>query len=155
LKKSLRDGALIAEIVGAVAVVISLIYVGVSVNQNTRALMVSNHQALVAMDQDKNGWLRDAQFAEIYEIAEADVDRLSPAQLLQYRTFEADTFNAWEFAFITHNDGMMDENIWAGWDGYYRSRMQAKGPQWFWRTSKDTFSPAFRIYVDSVLKDNR
>lgn len=32
-----------AEIVGAIAVVISLVYVGASVNQNTRALMVANH----------------------------------------------------------------------------------------------------------------
>ena len=155
MKRSLRDSALIAEIVGAVAVVISLIYVGVSVNQNTRALMVSNHQALVAMDQEKNSWLRDEQFAEIFEIASDDIGRLSPAQARQYRTFEADTFNAWEFAFITHNDGMMDDNIWEGWDGFYRHRMQGKGPQWFWRTSKDTYSSAFRSYVDSILQGNR
>lgn len=112
------------------------------------------------MDLEKNAWFRDAQFAEIFETANdetskqvdavSDIGRLTAAQARQYRTFEADTFNAWEFAFITHNDGMMDDNIWEGWDSYYRARMQEKGPRWFWETSRDTFSPAFRTYVDAT-----
>jgi len=58
LTRSLKDYALVAEIIGAIAVVISLIYVGLSVNQNTNAVMVANHQALVAMDQNTNDWLQ-------------------------------------------------------------------------------------------------
>jgi len=99
LKKSLQDYALAAEIIGAIAVVISLIYVGASVNQNTKAIMVSNHQALVTMDMDKNDWLRDSGFAAIYEIGLEDTSKLSPVQLMQFSTFVANTFNAWEFAF--------------------------------------------------------
>jgi hypothetical protein len=151
LKRTLKEYALAAEIVGAIAVVVSLVYVGTSVNQNTRAIMVANHQALVAMDQDKNSWLRDPKFAEIYETAREDPDLLSSVQARQYSTFLADTFNAWEFAFITHNNGMMDENIWDGWDGFYRETLSQKGPQWFWNKSRDSFSPAFKAYVDSIL----
>ena len=40
----LEKGALIAEIVGAAAVVVSLVYVGVGVRQNTEAILSSNHQ---------------------------------------------------------------------------------------------------------------
>lgn len=39
---------------GAVAVVIFLVYVGVNLEQNTRTLMLANHHALVAMDQEKS-----------------------------------------------------------------------------------------------------
>ena len=135
--------------------VISLIYVGLSVNQNTNAILVANHQALVALDQDTNGWLRDPEFAEIFERAANDISQLSPAQSRQYFTFIADKFNAWEFAFITYESGMMDDNIWKGWDRYYRSLIDDKQNLGYWETGKSGYSPAFVSYVDSVLAGNR
>ena len=144
-----------AEIIGAIAVVVSLIYVGLSVNQNTNAIMVANHQALVALDQDTNAWLRDLEFAEIFENATTDISQLSPSQSRQYFTFIADKFNAWEFAFITHRSGMMEDNIWKGWDGYYRSLIDEKSNQGYWESGKAGYSPAFVSYVDSVLTESR
>ena len=155
MARTLNEYALIAEIIGAIAVVISLIYVGLSVNQNTNAILVANHQALVALDQDTNGWLRDPEFAEIFERAANDISQLSPAQSRQYFTFIADKFNAWEFAFITYESGMMDDNIWKGWDRYYRSLIDDKQNLGYWETGKSGYSPAFVSYVDSVLAGNR
>lgn len=155
LARSLNEYALFAEIVGAIAVVVSLIYVGLSVNQNTNAIMVANHQALVALDQDTNGWFRDPRFAEIFEHALEDVNQLSPTQSRQYFTFVADKFNAWEFAFITHNNGMMEDNIWSGWDKYYRSLVEQKANHGYWESGKNGYSPAFISYVDSVLAERQ
>jgi hypothetical protein len=153
LKRSLKEYALVAEIVGAIAVVVSLIYVGASVNQNTDAILVANHHALVAMDQDTNAWFRDSEFAASFEIAMDDVSNLSPVQSRQFRTYLADKFNAWEFAFLTHNSGMMEDDIWDGWDGYYRLELKQKGHQWYWNSGREGYSPAFRVYVDSILVD--
>ena len=153
MAKSLKEYALAAEIVGAIAVVISLVYVGASVNQNTRAVMVSNHQALVAMDQNTNEWFRDTEFAEISIIALDDAGALSPTQALQLRILLADKFNAWEFAFLTHSSGMMEDNIWNGWDGYYRGELAQIPHQSFWQAGREGFSPAFRDYVDSIIAD--
>ncbi len=153
MKRSLKEYALVAEIVGAIAVVVSLIYVGASVNQNTDAILVANHHALVAMDQDTNAWFRDSEFAASFEIAMDDVSNLSPVQSRQFRTYLADKFNAWEFAFLTHNSGMMEDDIWDGWDGYYRLELKQKGHQWYWNSGREGYSPAFRVYVDSILVD--
>ncbi|MEZ5557610.1 MAG: hypothetical protein R3E86_03585 [Pseudomonadales bacterium] len=150
---NLQKYALIAEIVGAIAVVISLAYVGVGVRQNTEAVQVANHQALVAMDMEKNAWLRDADFAAAYQLANDDPAQLSPARALQVRTYVADTLNAWEFAFITFRGGAMDETIWNGWDGFYRSQLATRPFQWFWHEYGANFSPAFRAYVAAVLDD--
>ena len=150
MKRSLSDYALLAEIVGAIAVVVSLIYVGISVNQNTSALMVANHQALVAMDQDTTDWFKDPEFAVTMEMALEDVSQLSPAQWTQVLSYLAGKFNAWEFAFLTHDDGMMADNIWDGWDGHYRTVLERGTGQQFWSLERESFSPAFRWYVDSI-----
>jgi len=115
--------------------------------------MVANHHALVAMDQNTNGWFRDSEFAAIFEIAIEDASTLSPVQLRQFRSFLADKINAWEFAFLTHNSGMMEDTIWDGWDAYYRMELEQKGYQSFWNTGREGFSPAFRMYVDSILAE--
>jgi hypothetical protein len=73
--------------------------------------------------------------------------------LSQFGAFVADVFNAWEFAFITHNNEMMADNIWNGWDGYYRYNLGQNEYQWFWKTQGEGFSPAFRVYVDSIIAE--
>jgi len=150
MSKKLQDFALVAEIVGAIAVVISLIFVGLSVRQNTDAVQVANHQALVAMDSEKNTWLRDPEFAAVYETARNDFSELTGIERRQYLTFVADTLNAWEFAFITHNNGAIADNIYDGWDGFYKSEFQTEGFQYFWARQGKGFSPAFFEYLNSL-----
>lgn len=132
------------------AVVISLIYVGISVQQNTDAVKVANHQALVAMDMNKNTWLRDADFAAVYETARSDMEKLTQAERRQYLTFVADTMNAWEFAFITYNNGAIADTIWNGWDGFYRTEFESTAFQYFWSEQDGNFSPAFTSYLDEL-----
>ena len=150
MTRPLQEYALAAEIIGAIAVVISLIYVGVSVNQNTNAVMVANHQALVALDQATTDWLKDPDFAAAHIVSIDDVSKLSAVQQAQIGSYFADKFNAWEFAFLTHENELMEDNIWQGWDGHYRTLLQQSGGRWFWGKGRDGFSPAFRTYVDSI-----
>ena len=83
------------------------------------------------MDSDKNAWLRDAKFAANYEKARDNFGQLSKIEARQYLTFVADTLNAWEFAFINHENGAMAGNIWKGWDGLYRSEFETEAFQHF------------------------
>ena len=53
----------ISEVVGAVAVVISLIYVGTEIRQNTMATRLSNQQISVTMGYDADAWLANSDFA--------------------------------------------------------------------------------------------
>ncbi len=151
MRAKLQEYALVAEIVGAVAVVVSLIYVGLGVRQNTDAIQVANHQAIVAMDMEKNSWLRDSEFSATLLNARQDIGSLSPAELEQVSTFSADTFNAWEFAFLTYNSGAVEEFIWRGWDGFYRSMLQEDPYRWFWKGSGENFSPDFNSYIESII----
>jgi hypothetical protein len=141
------------EVIGVIAVVFSLALVAYELRQNTEAVQVANHQALVAMDLEKNSWLRDPEFAAIYVVAREDFEKLTPVQSQQYLTFVADTFNAWEFAHITYSSGAMDENIWNGWDGFYRTELATEAGRRFWKDGGHNFSPEFRTFVDSLIRD--
>ena len=101
MKKSLQDYALAAEIVGAVAVVVSLIYVGVNVNQHTNAIQVANHHALVAMDQATTDWFKDPEFAATYLIASEDIE-IHNYQVVVETTVETGDGEELEVIFSVH-----------------------------------------------------
>lgn len=144
-----------AEAFGIVAVALSLAFVAYELRQNTKAVQVANHQSLVALDMEKNSWLRDRDFAALYVLAREDFEALTPVQSQQYTTFIADTFNTWEFAHITYSEDAMGENVWSGFDGFYRTELATEGGQWFWKDGGTEFSPAFRAYIDSLIQNDR
>ena len=78
------------------------------------------------MDIEKNSWLRDQDFAAIYVLAREDFSSLTPVQSRRFLAFVADTFSTWEFAHIIFSNSAVEENIWNGWDGYYRSKLATK-----------------------------
>jgi len=108
---------------------------------------------LVAMDQDTTDWFKDPDFAAIYLIASKDIEKLSAVQLSQVGSYVAGKLNAWEYAFLTHENGMMADNIWQGWDGHYQTVLKQSDGRWFWSMERNSFSPSFREYVDSIVAE--
>ena len=79
-KLKLTEFAQIAEIVAAVAVVVSLIYVGKEVQSNTSAVRGAAMQAIATTDADALMTIAaDAELAEISRIGRQDPSQLSPA----------------------------------------------------------------------------
>ena len=152
IKKYLKEYALLAEIIGAIAVVISLIYVGSGIRQNTSAIQVTNHQSSIALGMELGAWMRDAEFAETYELALRDFSQLTTVQKLQFDSYVGNELNIWEFGFYTHYSGMMSDEIWSGWDRWFRSEINQESFRTLWLASKRVgYGEDFRIYVDSTI----
>ena len=149
----LSEAASWAEIVSAVGLVISLIYVGVSVRQNTDAITAANHQNLLSMDMEKNAWFRDREFSELYVSALSDIEELSPAQLRQFRTFVSDQINIWEYVYIAHESGLLNDTIWEGYNEFYSGQMKLPAYRFIWEQSKEGWTGGFAAHVESVLED--
>jgi hypothetical protein len=144
----------ISEVVGAVAVVISLIYVGTEIRQNTLATRLSNQQISVTMGYDADAWLSNSDFAEVYELGLRDLSKLTAAQRIQFSVFIGQRLNIWEYVFYSHNDGMISEDTWTGWDVWFKSEFQHESLRILWRTSKrEGFAGEFQSYVDAYVAD--
>ena len=83
-KLRLSDWANIAEVIGAVAVVASLLYVGVQVQENTREIRATNRQQLVGRAHEStNRFAVNPQLTTIIAKV-ADGDSLTASEALQY-----------------------------------------------------------------------
>jgi hypothetical protein len=117
----LSEWASIAEIVGAVAVVASLAYVALQINQNTVAIEASTRIGRLDYGRQQSQLLiTEPGLAKLVLAAEKNADDLTEEEQLIFYEFTSWRLATWEMAYMDHIDGLMDEETWLGWDGYYR-----------------------------------
>ena len=109
---TLEQWASLAEVTAAVAVVASLLYVGVQIRQNTRSAKL----AAVLAVQDGIGRLeafiiQDPEFARLLARGRAG-DELSGDERLRLVIFYRHTLRTWQSAFYHHRSLALDDSIW-------------------------------------------
>jgi hypothetical protein len=149
----LSELASIAEIVAAVAVVASLAYVALQINQNTIAIESSTRIGRVDYGRQQSELLiTEPGLAKLVLAAEKKADNLTEEEQLLFYEFTTWRLAAWEMAYLDYIDGLMDEETWIGWDGYYRLFVVEKpGYQKFFRDTRPQWDSRFLTHVDNIL----
>ena len=111
-KLRLSEWAHIAEMIGAIAVVISLLYVGVQVGNNTREIRAANRQQLVGRSHTATtGWAADPQLAAILARA-TEGDSLTLSETIQYGyVIRAVLYDVQE-AYLLNQEGRLGDAYW-------------------------------------------
>jgi len=109
---SLSEWASIAEVIGAVGVVISLIYVGIQVSENTDEIRATNRQQLIGRAHTATNHVASSP-----ELAHAlsklgSREPLTPAQQIQYGFFVRGMVYDVQEAFLLHQEERLDEAYW-------------------------------------------
>ena len=114
MKKSLAEWASIAEILGAIAIVISLVFVGVQIRSNTavtRAATFQQHMSNEINLLAQYGSTPDA--ARVYWLGNNDPRALTDqweAQQGQYLVLA--TYRLWEDFYLQHLSGTLSDDGW-------------------------------------------
>lgn len=141
----------VAEVIGAVAVVVSLVYVGLQIRQNTLAIQDASDQNSLTLAHDIDAYLFDDEFVAAYESGLADYSALKGSGKRQFDTFVSQNFNVWEYAFNARNRGTMREESWNGWDRWFRSQLAQDAWQEVWSQRRAGYSDGFQQYADSIV----
>jgi hypothetical protein len=135
VETNLSDWASLAEIIGAVAVTVSLLFVGVEVRRNTIATQASTLQDSVGYDVQilsAVGATSEASMA-LWQYT-FQTDSVSGEQLVQGRWLFASAVRHWENIYLQHTAGTLSEDAWnarepalrvlvtcPGWDEFMES----------------------------------
>lgn len=151
-KLTLSDLAHLAEVLAAVAVVLSLVYVGVQVRQNTQAIEIAAaQQSLDAYRQVQVAVMEEPKMAAAVEKAYSN-QQLSPVEALQVDTYVHFNFSNWELAYLNHKKELLDDEIWEGWNRYYVWLMSFEFFRKTWiENPVDGYTRSFTNYVNKVV----
>ena len=158
MKEKLQEYALIAEIVSALAIVLSLIFVGLQVRQsaeqtamNSQAVQASVRQAMLQNEFNMLFYAGD------HDVMGIDItqDHITPEQRNAYQALEIAFFHARENAWVQHEKGILDDATYYSYrDAFIKNLLNNKGLRDFWTqvTTDYNFVPGFVADANAELK---
>ena len=130
--------------------VVSLIYVGLQVRQNTAAIQTSTSQELYQQYQEQGLLVMEsAEIAEIILRASQSAE-LTPVDSVRYDNYLDVYLNLYEAVYTNALQGTVEPEMATGWLAWMPDLVCTAGLPAFWTESKEFYHRAFRSAVDSV-----
>jgi hypothetical protein len=148
----LKKYASIAEVVGGLAVVIGLVFVGLELRQNTRMQRVTATQALsVNYENAVDALGKDTQTACIYVRGINGLDNLNGIERYRFFVLWFHVLRAGEQLHYYSLEGMVDTRIWRGYERQLNEIFRYPGVQQYWQIRKAWYSDEFQSFVDQMI----
>jgi hypothetical protein len=149
MKSKLETWARIAEIAGAIAVIVSVIYLGLQISANTKLLRSQAHfNALSLGQRPLELMVENESLAGVVTECDSKPDDVPAAAWMRCLNYYLMQFNAWEYFYYQNLDDSIPKELWVGADSYFKSLVKTKpGYQRSWRELQTTFDEPFRSYV--------
>lgn len=149
----LKKWALIAEIGGAAAVVLSVIYLAVQVSDNNRLLRSQAHYNALELAQGPFEMLvADAQLAQTITQCDSDPSAVDRVVWERCATYYFIQFNGWEYLYYQNIDGSIPPQLFRGADAEYRHYIRTRpGYKRFWTEYEIGFDEPFRSYASAAF----
>jgi len=149
----LQRAALIAEIIGAFAVVVSLLFVGFQLSRNTAEAIAASHHELIAITNDNDNWLQDPAFADTLLRAQAGSDNLSESEYLQVAYWVGQRLTVCETVYQRRDDGLVDDDMWPAWAaGCADILLNISAARDVWEERRSWFAKDFAAWLEQAAK---
>jgi hypothetical protein len=144
----------IGEMVGAVGVIVSLVYLALQIRQNSNVVRSATRQAIsttqvemgfrIAESSDLRASIAASWGIEGPPTAAQDTEILN---VFLYRAF----LRAYENQYHQFKEGTFDADMWSGYREALRGMFFSGGSLKVWEQTRAAFSPDFTRFVDSEI----
>ena len=126
------------------------IYVAAQIRQNTAAITASTHQAMIDYGRAQGEILiTNPDVAQLVAKGETDPASLSTLEHDQFYEFTTWRMSMWELSFLNNKSGLMNEDSWKAFDGYFRLLTRKPGYAAFWNDTRPQWEIRFMEHVES------
>src|SRR5436309_14765136 len=140
----------ISQLVGSLAVVLSVLYLAVQVHQSTRvARLATQDAAATALRDVTKPLMENAELERIWRVGLEDLSALSVEERARFFHALYQFLKAFETIHFHYVYGLMDNQLFEGWHGLLRHYIVAPGVAQYWKLRPGVFSVRFRILVMS------
>ena len=140
----------VSEIIGAAAVVISLLYLAFQVRiQNRESRLAATHEILEGY-RNVAAAFQNSESAQLLAKANNDFDSLDEPQRIQLIALIAPILRLWEEAFHQNMDGRFQDAMWNTMSKLFADVLATKACKRVWELRKNGFSDVFRAHLDNL-----
>src|SRR5882724_1215844 len=141
----------VSQLVSSIAVVLSVLYLGIQVHRSTRvAKLATQDAAATALREVTKPFMENAEVERIWRIGLENVAALSVEERARFFHAAYQFLKAFETIHFHYVYGLMDKQLWEGWRGLLRHYVAAPGMAQYWNLRPEVFSERFRKFVNSL-----
>ena len=138
----------ISQFVSSIAVVLSVLYLGIQVHRSNRVAKVAAQDAAASAVRDvTNTFMENAEMARIWGTGLEDLNALSAEDQARFFHASHQFLKALETIHFHHLNGLMDHQTWRGWQELLRHYIAAPGIARYWEIRSGLFSARFREFI--------
>ena len=143
----------LGQIVGAIAVVISVIYLALQVRSNARQTRLASMRS---MSDAFNGFLQglagNPQMGELWYRGVTDYESIQGVDLPRYNALIDHLFRIYEDMYYQNLEGHLDPRVWHGFQAPMRDIIAYPGIQDWWQSRSHWFSREFAEFVNELKR---
>jgi hypothetical protein len=152
---TLEDLGNLGDFIGAIGVVASLVYLALQIRQNTESVRAATEiDACRAWNEWDSLFAHDEQLVLLWQRGAADLHSLNPGEIGRFNSTLVLLFHIAEMFYRQNQRGLLDEELWRGWEEHLAKYLRLPGVQEWLRNLRplDLFSRSFREYVETKLQ---
>jgi hypothetical protein len=139
------------EIAAAIAVVMSLVFVGFEIKQNNEIQRQLATQSLVRDWSNAVKAYQDPELACLWLRLMTDRESLTGREANQIETVLWRIYKVYEEFHYQQGQGMVDELVWSGFRHTNTVAVSSQGFRAWWQVYRPTFGSRFQNYLDELI----
>jgi hypothetical protein len=145
--------SVIAEIVAAIAVLVSLWYLAIQLRQNTELARAELEVRLgVIWAELHDSMIENPGLAKAYDLAEKNWNEISEEDARAYLWFVAKSFHVLEGMYRQYRRGLLAKEVWEPYEHYIFGVLQIEAVGGWWQSDGSLTSKQFKDHVDNLLQ---
>lgn len=148
---ALEQIATIAEIIASVAVVITLVFVGLQVKHNSHVNRLSASLAGAQLLSQNLGRVMENPDLAALLIGRFEDEEQSAVDRLRLSNFLAISMRHFEILHAHRRYGIHEEELWQGTEARLRGSLQNPNIQAWWKDNKNFYATSFGDFVDGII----
>ena len=144
----------LGEFIGAIGVVISLVYLGRQLVQNTQSVRAASFNSMVQNSiRLSEHAFRDSEFADFLARAQADPSSLDDAEQIRWDAYMTAVYRHFGNLQYSHRVGTLDSQMWTAYQATLKDHLRTPSwAEWF-QAHRHLFSTALGQQVDEAVAE--
>lgn len=145
----------ISQIVAVIGIFASLIFVGVQVRQNTKALKATSHHAVTdSFNAINNLIVNDPKVARLWRLGMAGAEGLDEDESVSFSFMMLGYMRIFETLYYQYSKGTLDKELFDEELKTLKWTVAANpGFLAWWTVNPISLSPAFRAFINGLIRD--
>lgn len=141
----------ISQIFSAIGVILSVIYLAIQIQTNTKAVKVSSYQQIVAgVREFALILLESKEAAEFYARATQDFEALTPAEQERASILFFSLLNNFQSHFYQYQQALLDQALWQAHVNNLSTLVNQPGIRAWWQHRQFSFTQDYQDFVEQL-----